>query len=144
MSQDNCPGVNNTCGAAEVVAFPNSSNPFARAVFKRNINVSLFTDGMPAPACGNGGRDAIWKVLKTVGTTGRHFTIDTGGSNFDTMLSIWSGDCTNLVAVTCTNQFLGVGGERLGFTTDGTNTFFIVGEGSAGQYGKLKIQITSP
>jgi hypothetical protein len=33
---------------------------------------------------------------------------------------------------------------QLSFTTDGTNNFFIGGEGPSGQYGKLKLRITSP
>jgi hypothetical protein len=39
---------------------------------------------------------------------------------------------------------IGNEGVQLSFNTDGTNTFFIVGEGPAGQYGKLKLTVTSP
>jgi len=144
MAQDTCPGVNDTCEAAEVVVFPNSSDPFAHAVFKRSANLITFSDNIPSPSCSGGGRDAVWKVLPTVGTTGRRFTVASDGSNFDTILSAFSGSCSNLTQVACTNEFLGVQGERLTFVTDGTNTFFIVGEGALGQYGKLKIKITSP
>jgi len=59
------------------------------------------------------------------------------------MISVWEGNCSNLVAVSCTNN-LGVTGEALNFRTDGVNTFFIVVEGTAGNIGKLKLTITSP
>jgi hypothetical protein len=143
-TQATCPGTNNRCDAAETVSFPNSSDPFASAVFTRTVNLSTFTNNIASPSCGTGGRDAIWKVIPTSGTSGRQFTVSSSGSNFDTMLSIWSGNCSNLVAMACANQFIGIQGESLSFTTDGFNTFFIVAEGSSGQYGKLKIKITSP
>ena len=84
------------------------------------------------------------QVKSAVGTTGRQFTVATAGSNFDTMISVWSGTCSNLINVACTNAVAGNGGERLSFTTDGTNTFYIVAEGSSGGYGKLKLKVTSP
>lgn len=146
--QDTCPGAGNGgCTTAEAVFFPtNAANPFASAVYTRSVNLTGFQDSFQAPSCSSGGRDAVWKVKPTLGVSGRQFTVSTAGSNFDTMLSIWSGDCstTNQTQVACTNQFLGVRSETLSFTTDGTNTFFIVGEGAVGQYGKLKIRVTSP
>jgi hypothetical protein len=144
MLQGTCPGVNNSCVAAQVVAFPNSSNPFAAAVFTSSANLGGYTNNMPAPSCNSGGRDAVWQIPPSIGTAGRPFTVYTAGSNFNTMLAVWSGTCDNLTPVVCADKNLGVAGEQLSFTTDGINTFFIVGEGAVGQYGKLKIKITSP
>ena len=74
--------------------------------------------------------------------------MSTAGSNFDTMLAVRTGSCSvgnsNLVAFTCSAANLGLRGVQLVFNTDGTNNFFIVGEGVSGQYGKLKAKITSP
>lgn len=144
-TQLTCPGVNTTCDTAETVVFPNSGNPFASAVFKRSVDLSKYVDSVQGPSCGVGGRDATWQVKPTVGTNGRHFIVNTAGSNFDTMISVWTGTCSNLVQVTggCTNGVIGVGGESLPFTTDGTNTYRIVVEGPTGNYGKLKVKITS-
>jgi hypothetical protein len=143
MTQDTCPGINNSCGAAAVVAFA-SANQFAPAVFTTSVNLSTYTTNFPVPACGTGGPDAVWKILPAVGTAGRQFTVTSAGSNFDTMLSVWSGTCSNPIPVGCANSAVGIGGERLTFTTDGTSTFFVVGEGSSGQYGKLNVRFTSP
>lgn len=156
-TQDTCPGNNDSCGGATVVSFPNSTNEFASAVFSQTINIGGYTNNMPAPTCGTGGRDAVWQILPNVGTSNRQFTVSTAGSNFNTMLSVWTGSCgggssSNLTAggsnglnqVSCAVNSVGLEGAQLSFTTDGSNTFFIVGEGPAGEYGKLKIRITSP
>jgi hypothetical protein len=62
------------------------------------------------------------------------------------MLDVWTGSCgsSNLVEVACANNNIGNEGVQLGFTTDGTNTFYIAGEGPAGQFGKLQLRVTSP
>ena len=143
-TQDTCPGLNNTCGAAQAVSFPNSADPFASAQFNSSVSLDNYTDNIQSPTCGVGGQDAVWMVTPTVGTSGRQFTVATGNSNFDTMISVWTGTCSNLVEVSCTNAVFGIGGEHLPFSTDGTNTFFIVIEGPTGQVGKLKVKITSP
>ncbi|HUI05394.1 MAG TPA: choice-of-anchor L domain-containing protein [Verrucomicrobiae bacterium] len=142
-TQASCPGINNSCEAAEVVYFPNTGS-FSSAVFKRTINLNTYTNAIASPSCGTGGNDAIWQVPPSIGVTNRSFTVNTDGSNFDTMISVWDGTCGSLTEVACTNAVFGVGGERLTFTTDGVNTFYIVVEGPSGGYGRLNVKITSP
>ena len=142
-TQATCPGVNNSCAAAATVAFPSSAGSFSSAVFTKSVNLSSFTNAFPSPTCGTGGPDACWKILPDVGVANRSFTVTASKANFDSMISVWEGNCSNLVAVSCTNN-LGITDETLNFRTDGVNTFFIVVEGSAGNIGKLKLTITSP
>jgi hypothetical protein len=139
-----CPGLNNGCASAEQVVFPSSAGSFSSAVFTKTVTLNTFTNSFPSPACGAGGRDAVWQVTPTVGVANRSFTVSTSGANFDSMISVWEGSCSNLVPFACANSVSGNGGETLNFQTDGANTFFIVIEGSAGNYGKLKLKITSP
>jgi len=140
-----CPGVNNSCGAAETVVFPSSAGSFSSAVFTRSVNLSTYTNSFPPNlTCGLGGRDAVWKIATSMGVSNRSFTVSTYKSNFDTMISIWQGACDALTAVSCTNSVTGVGGETISFRTDGLNTFYIVVEGPSGNIGKTKIKITSP
>ncbi len=143
-TQATCPGVNNSCAAAATVAFPSSAGSFSSAVFTKSVSLSSFTNSFPSPTCGVGGRDACWKILPDVGVLNRPFTVTTSHANFDSMISLWEGSCSNLVALSCTNKNVGITGETLNFRTDGTNTFFIVVEGAAGNFGKLKLTITSP
>lgn len=154
-TQISCPGINNTCDTAETVVFANASDPFAPAKFSRtvslaNLNYLNVTNPMPAPPCGVGGPGAVWKITPDVGKSNRVFTVNTFGSNFATVLAVWTGTCgsggSNLVAVTngCTNNVPPFMQSQLSFVTDGVNTFYIVGEGANGAIGKLKIQVTSP
>jgi hypothetical protein len=154
-TQANCPGLNNSCQAAEQLVFPSSAGSFSGAVFTRSLSINNFTNSFPSPTCGGGGRDAVWVILPNVGTSNRQFTVSTAGSNFSTMISVWAGTCSTstnstsglsngLNQVTCAVNPVGLQGAQLSFTTDGRNNFYIVGEGVSGQYGKLKIKITSP
>jgi hypothetical protein len=143
-TQDTCPGVNNSCAAAAAVVFPSSAGSFSSAVFTKNVNLNSYTNSFPSPTCGLGGRNAAWQISPPVGAANRSFTVSTSKANFDSMIAIWEGSCSNLVAVSCANTNISVTGETLNFQTDGTNTFFIVIEGANGQFGKLKLRITSP
>ena len=142
-TQANCPGVNNSCVSAQTVVF-SSAGSFSSAVFNSSANLMSFTNSFPSPACGVGGPDAIWKIAASMGTSNRSFTVSTAKSNFDTMISVWEGTCSNPVPVSCTNSVIGAGGETVNFRTDGLNTFFIVVEGPSGGIGKVNVKITSP
>jgi hypothetical protein len=143
-TQSTCPGVNNSCAASEPVVFPSSTGSFSSAVFTKTVALNTYTNSFPSPLCGTGGRSASWEISPPVGAANRSFTVSTSSANFDSMIAVWEGTCSNLVAVTCANSVSGIGGETLSFQTDGTNTFFIVIEGASGQYGKLNLRITSP
>jgi hypothetical protein len=135
--------VNNSCASAQTVVF-SSAGSFNSAVFNSSANLMSFTNSFPSPTCGTGGPDAVWKIDTSMGTSNRSFTASTAKSNFDTMLSVWEGTCSNPVPVSCTNSVLGVGGETINFRTDGQNTFFVVVEGPSGGIGKVNVKITSP
>jgi hypothetical protein len=143
-TQLTCPGVNNACETAEAVIFPATTDPFAQALFSRKVRLLPYTDNFTSPACGTGGRDAIWKITPNVGAAGRQFTVDTKGSNLNTLLSVWRGPCDSLAQVACNDDVAPFATSRLTFTTDGTNTFFLVGEGLNDQVGELRIRVTSP
>jgi len=138
MMQDTCPGVNNTCLAAKTIVF-SVANP----VFKDSASIVGFPNTMPVPTCGVGGPNAVWEVSPPVAAAGRQFSVSTSGSNFDTLLAVWSGTCSNLTEVGCADNVVGTGGETLTFTTDGINMFFIVVEGKAGEVGKVKMSVQS-
>jgi hypothetical protein len=138
MTQDTCPGINNTCLSAKTVVFSSTS-----PVFKDSASIIGFPDSMPIPTCGTGGPNAVWQVAPPVAAAGRQFSVSTSGSNFDTLLAVWSGTCSNLTEVGCADNVTGTGGETLTFTTDGINTFFIAVEGKNGQVGKVNMSVRS-
>jgi hypothetical protein len=97
-----------------VVAPPPANDNFANAI---SITGNTFTDTKdssaattetadPAPSCAegsttNGRSNSIWYQFKpsTSGTA----NLDTSGSNFDTVLSIWTGSAGSFTAVACNN-----------------------------------------
>ena len=143
-TQLTCPGSNDGCQPAEAIVFPNANDIFSTAQYKRSVSLIKYTNTLPGSACGAGGREAVWKITPAVGQTGRRFTASTFGSNFDTMISIWEGDCDALVPVDCNDNASPSRQSEVSFTTDGTNTFYIVVEGQSGEYGKAKLKVTSP
>jgi hypothetical protein len=140
-----CPGFNDACTAAEALYFrqKKSKGLFSPAKLTRSVDLTRYTDDLASPTCGSGGAEAVWKISPNVGQPGRQFTVDTFGSNFDTLLSVFTGECTNLLEVACSDDTTN-SQSRVTFTTDGTNTYFIVVEGAGGALGKLKLQVSSP
>ncbi|MCX7915396.1 MAG: hypothetical protein N3A53_03725, partial [Verrucomicrobiae bacterium] len=143
VTQNSCPGVNDSCESAEAVVFPSVSEIFANAVFSRTVNLTSYTDQLPS-LCGLGGRDAFWKSTPLVGQRGRRFTVNTFGSNFDTVVSIYRGDCEFLEPVNCNDDADLRPQSEIKFSTDGESVYYIVAEGKRGASGRLKLQVTSP
>jgi hypothetical protein len=143
-TQRSCPGLNDECEAAEAVIFADDGGLFASAEFRRSVDLSKYSDSLPASSCGGGGRDAVWKISPPLAAAGRRFTVSTFGSNFDTLISVRRGNCGALAEVACNDDAQNTPQSEVSFTTDGTNTYFIVVEGAEGRFGKAKIRITSP
>jgi hypothetical protein len=138
-TQLTCPGINQSCETAHaIVSLP----------FTSTVDLSRYTDTIASPSCGVGGVNAVYQISPPVGAVGRHFTIDTFGSNFDTLLSVFRAStaplCSNLVEVTCSDNTTNSLQSQAMFTTDGTSTYFVVGEGKNGAIGNLKLKVTSP
>ncbi|MCX7915040.1 MAG: hypothetical protein N3A53_01885 [Verrucomicrobiae bacterium] len=145
-TQLSCPGRNDSCATAEpIYLMATNSNPFANAVFTATVDLSRYSDTFFAGFCARGGREAFWKLTPVTAKLGRPFTVDTIGSNFDTVLSVWRGQCDVLFPVGCNdNASVGKWESRLQFVTDGESDYYIVVEGKNGAYGKLKLRVTSP
>jgi|GEM_PF-1252240 len=141
----NCPGVNDTCASAEIVAFPLSNDPFALARFQRSVDMRKYPTG-----------NAYWEITPTIGLAGRKFTATAAKSNFASTLTVLEGQCTVVVSngiTTVDSSGLTVvnasgtstnsssSGSIVVFKTDGTNSFYIEASGGAG---KLNLTLTSP
>lgn len=129
---------NNSCQTALVLnQFPTSfSNTLSQAVY--------FGKTLPNPSAGRGGVEEFFKLVQpTPGTT---FTVNTQGSSFNTVLSVWTvqvlpetvfvrGECGALTELVSTN---GGFGSQVTFTADGSNDYYIVAEplnnGSGGNF----------
>lgn len=144
-TQLNCPGLNDTCETAMVVLFPNAqTNILAQAVFTSRADLRKYSDSVASPDCGLGGANAVWKITPSTGKVGRRFTVDTFRSNIPTLLTVYSGSCSNSTELTCAANSNQRGQSQVRFTTDGTNTYYVVAEGFNGAIGRINLKITSP
>ncbi len=124
---------NNSCQTAmDLVQFP-----FA---FTNTLSKAVYANVQPSPSVATGGADEFFKIPQP--TPGTVFNIDTFGSAFDTVLSVWEvqvlpqtilvrGDCGALTEVVANNDAAGgTNGlqSQVTFTADGSNDYFIVVE----------------
>ena len=137
-TQDSCPGVNDTCLAAKTIFF-SGVNP----VFKDSVSIANLQDNMPIPTCGAGGRNAVWQVVPPVAAAGRQFVVSTSGSNFDTLMSVWSGTCSNLTQVGCADNVRVLAGRRSRLPrTESTHSISPL-KARMARYGKVKMSVQS-
>lgn len=89
---------NATCAAATII----TAVPFTDTITIVGTPPDVTA---PVPTCGNGSRNhAVWYqwTAPTEGT----LTATTAGSDYDTMLSVYAGSCTQPLAVTCNDDVL--------------------------------------
>ena len=134
MTKSTCPGINDDAAAAKAItSFP----------YRDSANLTKYSDDFTSPGCGVGGVDVVWKVAPPVAAAGRNFLVDTFKSNVDTLLSVWIFSGITAQPIACNDNANGSAQSQLTFTADGSNTFYIVGEGAGGQIGKLKLRVIS-
>ena len=127
---------NNSCQTAlGITTFPYQ--------FGNNLNSNVYNNTMPSPTAGLGGIDEFFKIESP--GPGITFSVDTSASSFNSVLSVWRvqtvpntlptsrGECgflEELISqeIDSTNGGGGVAGSPLSFTSDGSNTYFIVVE----------------
>jgi uncharacterized repeat protein (TIGR01451 family) len=111
------PATNNSCQtAASILTFP--------YIFTNSLTSANYGNTHPSPSVGNGGIDEFFKIpLPTPGVT---FTVNTFGTAFDNVLSVWAGNCGALAEVVATNDV--INGSQVSFTASGSNDYYIVVE----------------
>ncbi|MGO9527263.1 MAG: choice-of-anchor D domain-containing protein [Verrucomicrobiia bacterium] len=123
------PATNNDCSTALDI----TSYPFT---FTNTLTNATYHQPFPSPTAGNGGPEEFFRIpLPTPGAT---IEVDTFGSSFDTVLSVWEvqvvpqtvfirGECGALTEVVSTNHAnASTLQSQLTFTSDGSNDYFIV------------------
>jgi hypothetical protein len=137
---------NNTCGTSvNAIQFP--------FTFTNTLTKALYANVHPSPSIARGGADEFFRIsLPTPGTV---FTVDTFGSVFDTVLSVWRvqvvpeavfirGECGFLAEVAANNDANGGFQSQLTFTADGSNDYYIVVEPhNDGPGGKMVLNIAA-
>ena len=110
---------NNSCQTAAGIV----TLPFTWTNTLSSVN---YAKVQPSPLAGRGGIDEFFKISQpSPGTT---FTANTYGSGFDTVLSVWYGQCGALVEEVSNNDSSNTFQSAVTFTADGTNDYYIIAE----------------
>ncbi len=121
---------NDTCQNA----IPITTFPFS---FTNNLTKSVYHNVHPSPSAARGGIEEFFKI--ELPTAGAQFTINTFGSSFDTVLSVWRvqlipqsmfvrSPCGALVEQVSNDNAGGGLQSQVTFTADGSNSYYIVVE----------------
>jgi len=116
-----------------------STLPFAHATDSRGATTE---PADPSPPCGNGSREkSVWYQFTP--TSNALVTGTTFGSNYDTILSAWTGSPGSFASVQCNDDAVGLQ-SQISFTpTPGTTYSFMVSD-YAGIGGSLVFNLTQP
>ncbi len=154
-------GTQTNIGISFVCSTPNGGSiticdAFTNTIITTTI-ITNITHVLPTPTCGpfstnsvSGGggfstAGAMWVITPDLGQAGRQFTVNTIGSNLQTVLSVWSGTCDGLNEIDCETLNLPyINQSQSVFTTDGINNFYILAESADGSVGQLQLHVTSP
>jgi hypothetical protein len=124
------PATNNSCQTALAI----TSFPFT---FSNNLTKPVYQNVHPSPSAGRGGADEFFQIVRP--TAGAQFTVDTFGSSFDNILSVWrvqvfpqtvfvTGPCGSLIEQVSSGSSSNGIGSQVSFVTDGLSTYFIIVE----------------
>jgi hypothetical protein len=95
---------------------------------------------VPGPGCGSGFGRSVWYSFTPGATT--QVTVSTVGSNFDTIVGVWTGGTLGtLTQVTCNDDFSGTA-SQVAFTATAGTTYRIQVGGFSGAGGTLALSVT--
>ncbi len=123
---------NDLCSGAIVISGTNYSNSQFTAL--------ATSTGDPPPSCPDSPGNGVWYQY-TPSTNGL-IVVDTAGSDFDTVLAVYTGSCGSLVEVGCNDDANGLVSTSLltNVVAAGT-TYYILAGGWGGQYGNMNFHL---
>jgi hypothetical protein len=129
---------NDDCAAPKVI----SSVPFNDSMDTRGAG-GVLTD--PITCSGDSNTHSVWfSITPTVNTV---YGVDTVGSDYDTVLSVFTGSCGSLTQVACNNDFGSAISERkssvITFSAS-AGTTYLIQAGGRGVGGNLKLRLGYP
>jgi hypothetical protein len=130
------PPANDACSGAIALA---PGTPYT-------VNTAVATStGDPTPGCQGSFGKGIWFTY-TPATSG-NVTISTCGSDFDTVLAVYSGSCGSLTPVACNDNngpSCATSRASVSFSATSGTTYLILAGGSGGASGNLSIVASGP
>ena len=100
-----------------------TSYPFT---WVNTLSTNNYVEVNPSPTAARGGIQEFFKL--PLPSPGTEFDVNTFGSSFDTVLSVWRGVCGSLVEVTSNNDASNTLQSAASFTADGFEDYYIIAE----------------
>lgn len=112
-------------------------------VWTNNLTAATgYHNNHPSPAVTRGGIEEFFRIPRPSPNT--QISVNTYGSDFDTVLSVWKGNCGALNEQISDNDSNGGLQSAATFVTDGTNDYYIVVDThSGGSGGRLVLNVSS-
>jgi hypothetical protein len=125
------PPANSYCTNAIVITGSNYTNT--------QSTVGAPSTGDPLPTCGSGFGSGVW--YRFAPTLNGKIDVDTIGSDFDTILAVYSGSCGALVQLSCDDDG-GVGvTSKTSVPVSAGETYYILAGGYGGDIGNLVLHL---
>ncbi len=126
---------NNWCSGAITLSNPGSATM---------STVDAISGAGPIPSCGDGvAAGGVW--YKVTPTTTGPLTVTTDGSDYDTVLAVYSGSCGALTEVGCNDDDASDSlCSTVTFTGSAGTTYYLLVGGCFGASGNLQISVGSP
>jgi hypothetical protein len=91
----------------------------------------------PIPSCANDFTNGVW--YSYTAASGGLLTVDTEGSDFNTLLAVYTGACNALVEIGCNDDASTGLISRVNVTVESGQTYHILAGGSGGEAGQLQL-----
>ena len=128
--------LNDACGGATIIpSVPYTNN--------ENTILASMDGADPMPSCGNGSQQKTVWYRFTAPSSGT-LVADTLGSNYDTILSVYTGACGNFTPVSngCNDDAPGSSQSQVSFAAAGGTTYFFMVSAYTGNGGNLVFHLT--
>jgi C1A family cysteine protease len=125
-----------SCASAKLV----SSGTFTNSMSTATATVAADD---PTPSCGNGRKNrSVWyKYTPSVSGTA---VIDTFGSNYDTVLSAYTGACGSFTSVGCNDESSGGHQSKITLNVTAGTTYYLMVSSYTSSGGTLQFNLTGP
>ena len=132
--ENGSPPANDSCGSPFVIA----STPFTQTI----STVGATDPGEPDSSCAPVGA-SVWYQLTNTGAHARIIFVSTFGSDFDTVLDVFTGACGDLTEIACDDDTGGGLQSSLTFRAEPGQSYLIRASGFAGETGSLTINLSA-
>jgi uncharacterized repeat protein (TIGR01451 family) len=124
---------NDACQTAAVIP----QFPFS---WSNSLAFPIYHQVQPSSTAATGGYQEFFVIVDP--SAGTAFNANTFGSDFDTVLSVWAGDCGELQEIASDDDANGTVQSAVSWVASGSNSYYLVAEGKNQATGNLVLNVS--